>query len=153
MNSVEPGLRAKLQQVLGHARVYPDAIPMKETPSGELQEASELPAVSYRLNAGIRHDTLDKGYTNFHTDSFLVEVFARDATECQDVRRLLFAAFKGPPKPNKPGWPDLWDDAGPKIRWAEAVEPSGDTEFPTTDAHDLLRFVQLILVVTYHERA
>lgn len=147
--AIEPDVWKKLCDVVGHKRVYPDEIPLAETDEG-MRVNCELPALTYRLVVGNQADTLDKGRTGIKQDTFLIEIFSTDAGECQDLRRLLFDAFKGPPDPKKPGWPARWRDGGHKIRWAEATEPSADTDYGTKDVHDLLRYVQWLLNVTYH---
>lgn len=146
---IELDLYAKLCMVVGHRRVYPEDIPLKDTEDGMAVDC-ELPALTYRIVVGDQVNTIDKGRTGIRQDTFLVEVFSTDSVELQTLRRTLFEAFKGPPDPNKPGWPAAWRDGGHKIRWAEATEPSGDTDYGTKDVHDVLRYVQLLLNLTYH---
>lgn len=154
MTVIEPSVFRKLCDVLGHSRVYPDEIPMRESDAGDVEPDCALPAVAYRLVSGTQPDSLDKGNLPYKSDSFLIEVFDTNAKSNQDVRTTLFKEFTGPvdKRPGAGGWPKLWVDGGPKIRWAEATDPSVDTDYGTKDAHDLLRFVQLLLTVTYHER-
>lgn len=147
---IESSIRNQLAKVLEHNRVYPGSIPMKETNEGTLAPVGVLPATSYRLLNGFQPDSFE-GRRSFHTDTYLVEFFAKTAKECQEGRRLLIGAFPGPPNGALiQGGPAIWDKkTNDKIRWAEATDPTADSEFPTTDAHDVLQFVQLILTVTY----
>lgn len=146
---IELDLFAKLCMVVGHRRVYPEEIPLTDTEDG-LAVNCELPAFTYRVVAGDQPNTLSDGRKGIRQDTFLVEGFHTDSVAIQELRRTLFDAFKGPPDPAKPGWPAVWRDGGLKIRWAEASEPSADTDYGTKDVHDVLRYFQFLLTLTYH---
>lgn len=149
--TIEPSLFAKLKDVLGHNRVYPETIPLRESMEGELEPDCELPAWSYRLVSGAVRDSIDRGQSGMKTDTFLIEGFDRDRTAIQQIRTTMFSEFRGPPWPAKPGWPKQWCFGGHKIRWAKATDPAVDSEFATTDAHDVLCYVQFLLEIQYHE--
>lgn len=151
MTPIEPSLYRRLCSLLGHKRIYPEAIPMKETDEGEIEPECALPAIAYRLVSGDQVDSF-AGKQGLKTDSFLIECFDRDADSLQSFRTTMFDEFKGPAnkEPGKMGWPVQWIDGGPKIRTCEATDPSADTNFEAKDAHDMLRFQQLLLTIQYH---
>lgn len=153
MTLIEASLSRKLTDVLGDVKVFPDEIPLKYTQDGEAKPNCTLPAVTYRIVAGDQSDSINRGKTGLCNDTYLVEAFGMKATECQALRRKLFDEFTGPVDKQWAGRPVRWADGGPKVRWAVASEPSGDTEAATTDAHDVLRFVQMLLTITYHKGA
>lgn len=149
MSTIEKGLFTKLSTVFGHNRIYPEQIPMQENQDdGSLEANTMLPALSYRLVSGDRLDTF-QGEVNWKTDSFLIEIFDRVADDLQDLREVLFSEFTGPPIKSKVGFPLQWETGGLWITWAVATNPTVDTEYTTKDAHDVLRYVQALLTITY----
>jgi len=149
MTKIETSLFAKLCQVFGNDRVYPEQIPMQENnDDGSIEPNTLLPAASYRLVSG---DTIESltGKTGFATDSFLIEVFDRTPDVIQEIRSKLFDEFKGPPDKDRIGFPKKWEDNGVIIQWAVATNPAVDTEITTKDAHDVLRYIQLLLTIDY----
>lgn len=153
---IDESLRAKLASFLGHDRIYPSMIPMKEGDDGMAEPVGILPAISYRLVNGFRPDTIDKGRRPYADDTFLLEVFSERESDCQAIRLALLDEFRGPPKhfdmSAVPGGYLKWNGPdSPKVRWAEATDPTNDAQFPSTDAHDVLRFVQLLITIQYHQ--
>jgi hypothetical protein len=148
MMPFEDSLAVKLQSVFMHDRVYPDIVPL--TPEGDGINSNGVPCVTYRL-VNRRSTECVGGQCRTRIAQYLIEMFDRSPESSAEQRDVLQASFRGPVHSEQPGMWVRWIPNGPKVQWAECHDASADSEFPMTDAHDVLSYNRAILEIRYYE--
>jgi hypothetical protein len=129
---LEAAIKAKLEAVLGHGRIYPDgAIPTSQT---------EWPCVAYEHSGNDDRITLC-GRAKTRVDEFDLRVIGKTRLSVAATRRQLFEAFDGY------GARGLWGgDGGIRVSGAVAKEPIADAELIEA-TEELIRSERVVLRV------
>jgi hypothetical protein len=134
--TIEEALYAKLSQVLGHSRVYPD---------GDIPQGQKLwPCVVYDHLGDDDRILLSGGRARVRVDSFTLEIVGKTRASVSQTRDVIKNAFAGA---NCAG---VWGGTGGlRITGAVASEPQADAEGPIEGTEDLDRLERLTLRINW----
>jgi hypothetical protein len=144
----EESLASKLRSVFGHDRVYSGAVPIT-VDNDELRVDCLTPCVTFKFRTNGMSDSINRGQCGQKVATYLIEIFGETVDDVSPSLDVLLDEFKGPVVKDDPGAWVRWIDSGHVIHWAEAQDPSSGEDFAVTEAHDILEFRRVLLVITY----